>query len=247
MRIAILEDEAPARRLLVDLLSKLDPQNQVVAELDSLESARGYFSRASADLVLSDIRLADGSALTLFEEGTIVAPVIFVTAYDTWLEKAFAYLSVDYLLKPIDEEALRRALLKVARLQRHFGALEAREAAALLSRRPRERLLVHHKGETKVLAVADIAFFRADDKLTLAVDATAREYVVDRTLTQLEAELDATRFFRANRAYLVQISSIASFRSAGRGRIALSLSPAAPDEVVVSQESAAPFRAFVDR
>ncbi len=247
MRTVILEDEAPARRMLVRLIGELAPRLRIEAELESLADARSYFERSSADLVISDIRLSDGSALTLFEEGVVEAPVIFVTAYDTWIEQAFAHLSVDYLLKPLEREALARALAKVERLERVFTRAAATEAAGLLTRRPRERVLVRHKAETRALRVEEIAYFRADDKLTLAVDRAGREHIVERTLGQLERELEGGAFFRVNRRFLVHASAIASFRSGGRGRVTVTLAPAAREEVLVSQENAAAFRAFLDR
>ncbi|MBN8611861.1 MAG: response regulator transcription factor [Deltaproteobacteria bacterium] len=249
LRVVVLEDEAPARRLLVRLLSELAPEARVIAELESLADAREVFAneRAPIDLVISDIRLADGSALALFEEGVIEAPVIFVTAYDAWIEEAFRHLSVDYLLKPIDREAFARALAKLDRMKRLFGRDEAREAAALVSRRPRERILVRHKAEQRALAVREIAYLKADDKLTLAIDREGREHLVDRTLGQLEKDLEGAEFFRLNRGFLAHASAIVSFRSGGRGRIEVTLAPPTTEDVLVSQENAAAFRAFLDR
>ncbi len=248
MKLVILEDEAPARRLLVKLVDELSPGSEVVAALDSLESAREFFAADPlVDLVLSDIRLADGNALTLFESGLVRAPVIFVTAYDTWLEQAFHYLSIDYLLKPVDREAFRAALGKVESLRRHFGRAQATEAARLLHARPRDRVLVRHKSEVRVLPITEVAFFRADDKLTLAVDRAGTEFVIDRTLSELAAELDPARFFRANRAFLVHIDAIEAFKSSGRGRLLVRLTPSPKQEVLISQENAAAFKAFVDR
>ncbi len=246
MRIVILEDEAPARRLLERLVHELAPKSQVIASLDSLESARELFARKEpVDLVLSDIRLADGNALTLFEADIVQAPVIFITAYDTWLAQAFHYLSIDYLLKPVDRQAFRAALGKVETLRRHFGRAEAGEASRLLHARPRDRVLVRHRGEVRVLRTADVAFFRADDKLTLAVDREGTELIIDRTLSELAAELDPACFFRANRAFLVNVDAIEAFRSNGRGRLLVRLTPAPQQEVIVSQENAAAFKAFV--
>ena len=248
MRIVILEDEAPARRLLERLVCEFAPGSEVIAALDCLESARDFFAESPVvDLVLSDIRLADGNALTLFEAGLVRAPVIFVTAYDTWLEQAFHYLSIDYLLKPVDREAFRAALAKVESLRRHFSRAEATEATRLLHSRPRDRVLVRHKSEVRVLRISDIAFFRSDDKLTLAADRGGNEFIVDRTLSELAGELDPVRFFRVNRAFLVHIDAIEAFKSCGRGRLLLRLAPSPKQEVLVSQENAAAFRAFVDR
>ncbi len=245
MRIALLEDEAPARRQVVRLLAQLRPSWTVDAELETVAEARAYFDRATPDLVLADIRLSDGDALSLFEAQPVRAPVVFITAYDGYVLQALEHLSVDYLLKPVDLQAFERALSKVERLAEHFGAKWA-EARALVGPTPRERVLVRHKGGVKALAVRDVAFFRADDKLTLCVTTDGAEYVVDRTLGQLEGELGA-RFFRLGRGFLAQVSAVVGFRSGGRGRLEVQLRPEPSERVLVSQESAAAFRAWLDR
>lgn len=247
MKVAVLEDEVPARRMIVQMLARLVPTSEVVAELESVEEGRAFFSSGPrVDVVLSDIRLADGSALTLFEEGVVAAPVIFLTAYDTWITEALTHLSIDYLLKPIRQEDLGRALAKLTRLERHFAAPAAREASLLLTR-PRARLLARHRGEHRVLPVADVAYFRAEDKLTLAIDRAAKSWVVDRTLAALAGELDPGRFFRVGRGHLVQVDAVASFRSGGRGRLELGLVPPAPEPVLVPADQVAAFRAWIDR
>lgn len=248
MNVVIVEDELPARRLLARWLAELKPDWTLAAQLDSVAAAREWFAKSKADLVLSDIRLTDGTALELFDDGTVDAPVIFVTAYDAYVVAAFAHLSVDYLLKPLERDALARALQKFERFRDRFAKPSvAAEAAALALRIPRRRVLVRHKAEVRAVPLESVAWFRADDKLTLAIERDGRESIVDSTLADLERELDPERFFRVNRGFLVQVDAVVSFRSAGRGRLSVQLSPSAPVEVVVSQESAAAFRAFLDR
>lgn len=245
MKIALLEDEAPARRQLVRWLGQLRPTWTIDAELETVAEGRAYFARASPELVLSDIRLSDGDALELFAAQVVRAPVVFITAYDRYVMQALEHLSVDYLLKPVELDALERALAKVERLAAHFGGARAADTRALLGP-ARERVLVRHKGGVKALAVRDVAFFRADDKLTLCVASDGAEYVVDRTLGQLEGEL-GDRFFRLGRGFLAQVSAIVGFKSGGRGRLDVQLKPEPAERVLVSQEAAAAFRAWLDR
>ncbi|MFT3712960.1 MAG: LytTR family DNA-binding domain-containing protein [Archangium sp.] len=243
MRVLIVEDEAPARRQVSRLISALRP-GWTLDEADSLVAVKKLTTKP--DLVLSDIRLSDGNALTLFEDGTLDAPVIFITAWDAYVVAAFAHLSVDYLLKPLERAALERALAKFEKLQQHFGRRVASELTTL-TRLPRERVLVRHKGAQRALNIEEVAYFRADDKLTLAVDVTGKDFIIDRTLGQLEQELDPRRFFRVNRAWIICATAVVSFKSAGRGRLELTLSPEPVEEVLVSQEHAAAFKDFMDR
>lgn len=250
MRVAVLEDEAPAREQLLGALAAADAQVEVVACLDTVEAAAAWLdTRPALDLLFADVHLADGSALTLLREERVACPVVFATAEDAYLLDALRCASIDYLLKPIAREDVARALARYRALEAHFrGATPAPVLAAALSpERPRRRIIVRHKGALRVLAVEEVAYLRAEDKLTLAVTHDGQSFIVDHPLAELQAELDPATFFRANRAYLVAVRAVRAFRPGGKGRVALLLAPDPGGEVLVSQERAAAFRAWVDR
>ncbi len=254
LRVVLLEDEGPALAQLEATLRAARPDVEILATFDTVAGARAWFgANPPPDLVVSDIQLADGLALPLFADEGLRCPVVFATAYDAYLLDAFRCASVDYLLKPISHEDVARALEKHERMREAFAEAGGPEpggtyaALAEVAREPRRRLLVRRGPELRALPVEAAAYFLAEDKLTLVVTHSGTEHVVDKTLSELIRELDPRQFFRVHRGCIVSATAIQAIRSAGKGRIALTLAPRSRDDVVVPQENGAAFRAWFDR
>lgn len=248
LRAFIAEDEPPARERLTLALARVAPHVQVVGHADGVRSTQAWLAAHLApDLLLLDIQLSDGLSLDLFKDAELALPTIFTTAYDRFAIDAFQALAVDYLLKPVADDALAQALRKVERLRRSFGA----DVAALLQRlapaaSPWRQRLVGRKGaQFHALTVDQLAYVVSLDKLVFAVDMAGERYLLDTPLAELEAALDPARFFRANRQVLIAAAAVASFAAAGKGRLKVALRPAGASPVVVSQERAAAFRAWL--
>ncbi len=251
LRIFIAEDEPPARQRLVEALLRVAPQSCLLGSADSVRgTAQWLASNAAPDVLLLDIQLADGLSLELFRGHAPAAqlPVIFTTAYDRFAIDAFQALAVDYLLKPVSDAALAQALAKAQRLHARFaqdvGLWLARQAPPLVGLW-RQRL-VARKGATQfhALPVAQLSHLVSLDKLTFAVDRDGARFLVDQTLSELEAELDPTRFFRVNRQLLVAAHAVQHYTPAGKGRLRVTMGPGITEEVLVSQERAADFKAW---
>lgn len=249
-RVLILEDERPAQERLVALLGRVDPTARVVACLPRVDEAVAWLARKEVDLILADIRLQDGLSLDALGHDAVRAPVVFTTAYDRYWAEAFAGAGVDYLLKPVSEEALRRALDKVDALSAHFSrpwrALAASLATGAPPPRRRRRLLGRRGQEHVVVPVEEVAWITTEDRLTFVVCRDGARWMVDPTLAELEDALDGEAFFRLNRQVLAHVDAVARFQSVGRGRLRVQLTPG-DDPVFVSQERAARFRAWLDR
>ena len=250
MRIFIAEDEPPARERLVETLARVAPRAEIAGHADTVQGTAAWLAtHAAPDVLMLDIQLADGLSLELFEGRELAVPVIFTTAYDRFALEAFRALAVDYLLKPVADEALAAALAKVARMRQHFGA----DVAALLRQmqpqppapRWRERLLGRLGGQFHSLDVADVAGFVSVDKITFAVLADGRRYQVETPLAELEGELDPAQFFRANRQVLIAAQAVQRFAAAGKGRLRVESAVPAIGEVIVSPDRAAAFRAWL--
>ncbi|HEY4788633.1 MAG TPA: response regulator, partial [Bacteroidales bacterium] len=113
MNVLIIEDERYAADKLKLLLQQIDPEISVINTLETVEGAVNWFrENASPDLILMDIQLSDGICFEIFEVIKINTPVIFITAYDEYAIRAFKVNSVDYLLKPVDQDALTGAIQK---------------------------------------------------------------------------------------------------------------------------------------
>lgn len=247
MNVFIAEDEPPARERLIETLGRVAPGAVVVGHADSVRATAAWLAaHAAPDLLLLDIQLSDGLSLELFRDGKVELPVIFTTAYDRFALAAFRAMAVDYLLKPVADASLAEAIAKWQRLQTRVGASVARWLA---TERPRvrERLVGRKGAQHHVLALAQVAYIVSVDKLAFAVTLDGVRYALDQTLGELETELDPRQFFRVNRQLLVAVHAVHHYAPAGKGRLKVQLQPAAEGEVMVSQERAQAFKAWIGR
>lgn len=245
--VVLVEDEPPAREKLAAGVRAWDPLCRIVAELGRVdETVRWLRDHPMPDLMLMDIQLADGPSLEVLRAVDVTCPVIVVTAYDEHVMEALALNCIDYLLKPVRQERLERALDKYVRLREHFRG-DLGGLLRDLARPPavRDRVLARKGADFVAVPVGEIAYFFTEYKLVFLRDRQGTQYLVDRTLEKLEAELDPARFFRVNRKYLAQASAVRRFRPLEKGRLAVALSPEPAEPVVVSQERAAPFRKWM--
>jgi DNA-binding LytR/AlgR family response regulator len=254
LRALIIEDEGPALRRLTSLLASADPKVSVLGTADSLAAATRWFAaNPPPDLVFADIQLGDGLSVDLFRRSPPPAPVIFTTAHDAFLLEAFAAHGIAYLLKPVKPAELAAALAKHAELGRQYAkspggvdfAALAQALAASAKPAGRRRILAQ-KGNAHVpVSLEDVAYFFSADKLTFLMTRGGERALVNEPLATLEAELDGAEFFRLNRNFLARAGAVRSYTSVGKGRLAVQLAPPAPEEVQVSQERAAEFKAWV--
>jgi len=247
MRIAIVEDERPALEKLRSALRETAPEARIVAELSGVAEALQWLSQNPApDLIFMDIQLSDGTCFEILRRHPVRCPVIFATAFDEFLLEAFESNGIDYLLKPVRPERLAAAVEKYHNLREHFtgdhqGLLDTLDRRHL----PRQRVLVRKGLDYIPVDTRNIAYIFTCDKLVFLVTDTGVRYMLDRPLAEMESELDRTRFFRANRAWLVRIDAVVRCRPWGKGKLLLELRPPVESEVVVSQERAAAFRAWL--
>lgn len=255
LRTLIIEDEGPARERLAALLAEIDPTCSVAGAVDSIASAESWLRQhPPPDLILADIQLGDGLSLDLFRATPPPCPIVFTTAHDDYLLPAFATHGIAYLLKPVKRSELAAALRKYRDLGRHYiGNVAALAAALAAPAAPpgraahRQRILAQRGSTFQPVAISDVAYFFSENKLTFLVTRAGERCLVAEPLTTLAGELDPGEFFRVNRNYLARAAAVRSFASVGRGRLAVQLQPRPVEEVLVSQENAAAFRAWAGR
>lgn len=247
MKILIIEDEATAVDKLATMLMSIDPAIRIVATLESVKDSLTWLkANPSPDLAFVDIQLSDDSSFEIFKQFEIQFPIVFTTAYDNYILESFEYNSIDYLLKPIQEDRLRKALDKVRKLETHFIQYKFNELFNRgTEKENRKQRYVVKKGVDFVsINVRDIAYCFTEYRIVFLRDNEGNKYIIDKTISDLQEELDAGQFFRANRKYLVNIESIGKFRS-DNGKILLDLIPSVNEEVAVSKENAPNFRKWI--
>ncbi|GGB03900.1 LytR/AlgR family response regulator transcription factor [Puia dinghuensis] len=252
MKVIIIEDEIPAANRLNRMLQDLDEGIEVVTTLDSVESSVAWLRQAPADaveLIFMDIQLADGLSFSIFEQVKLLTPVIFTTAFDHYVLKAFKVNSVDYLLKPIDGAELRQAVTKFRQV--HRGAELAEKIGRLMQEmspaKYKERLLIRRGQQLHYLKTTATAHCHADGKLCYATDFNGNSFLLDNTLQELEGVLSPRQFYRVNRQLLVNIESIKKVHTFLGGRLKLELAPATPADTIVSRERVNGFKEWLGR
>lgn len=250
MKVIIIEDETPAANRLAKLLASINNEIDIIARLDSVAATVQYFqSSTQPDLIFMDIQLADGLSFDIFSQVQITTPVIFTTAFDQYTLKAFKVNSIDYLLKPIDEAELAKAIEKYRQLyvKKEHGFQEKLLKAfrEMNSTRFKERLLVKRGQQLTYIKTEATAFCYADGKLCYAVDFSNNKHLLETNLSQLEEQLQPNKFYRINRHLLVNIDAIKKVHTWLGGRLKLEITPATTTETIVSRERVNGFKEWL--
>jgi two-component system LytT family response regulator len=251
MRILLIEDEEPAAEKLVAEIRRFNSAAEIHGPLRSVKETLAWLGTHKApDVIVADIQLQDGTSLEAFRKHPVACPLIFATAYDEYLLEAFEHNSIDYLLKPIRRDMLERALNKYTKLREHFVgniSMALEEYFGKTGPEKRNRVVVRKGGEFVSIPVDEIAYFHTEHKVVFLVDRAGSRHMIDKTLAELEGELERGMFFRANRKFIVSIGAVKKFKPIDGGKIQLDLSPAPTEPVIVSQEGASEFKTWAGK
>ena len=252
MNILIIEDEDLAAWGLISKLRRLDPAIEVLATLDTVKAAVAWFrDNPAPELAFFDIQLADGLSFEIFEQVKVPCPIIFTTAYDAYALRAFKVNSVDYLLKPVDQDDLAQAFSKWRQL-RGPAALDAGtigQMLQLLQPKPyKTRFLVRIGDHLSAVEAAEIDFFFGENKIAWLRHRNGRKFPVDYTLEQLEDMLDPGQFFRLNRQYIAAIAAIRDVVTYSNSRLKVLLNnPMDTADVLISREKVEAFKTWLGK
>lgn len=251
MNVIIIEDEKPAARRLNRMLVELNLKVQ--AMLHSVEEAINWFhTNSHPDLIFLDIQLSDGLSFEIFEQVKVQSAIIFTTAYDEYALKAFKLNSVDYLLKPIDEDELHAAVNKFKQNQPKQTNLQVNvdEIRKLLinpiDRKFKKRFTIKVGQHLKIITIDDIECFYSENKATYIHTTSNRSYLIDDTLEHWQDELNPEHFFRVNRTFIVHINAIKDIVSYTNSRLQLKLHSYTNSEIIVSRERVKDFKRFIE-
>src|SRR5690242_13433845 len=228
MRILIVEDEDLAVKKLQKTLETVDPTAEVTGVTDSIkDTVEWLMNNPQPDLILMDIELADGQSFEIFNLTEVKSPVIFTTSYDEYALKAFKVNSVDYLLKPVQQEELQAALNKFRKMKAGSGAdlqldsLVRELQQKLQPKEYRKRFLVKHGQKLVSVEVDEIAYFYSDGRLNFFKTFDNRKFVVDYTMDELNEMLDPDQYFRISRSFFISVNSVAQIHDYFGNRLML--------------------------
>lgn len=254
MEVLIIEDEQLGAEKLSRLLLSIDPSIEIVGNTRSIKSSVEWLlQHRHPDIILMDIELTDGQSFEIFNHVTIKSMVIFTTSYDEYALKAFKVNSVDYLLKPIKKEELKNALDKYQHWQQKFSAstLNVEQLIHELKQHQaksfRSRFLVKIGQKLLSIETRDIAYFYAEERLSYFMTWNKQRYIVDYTIEELTQMMDPQEFYRANRAFILHIKSIAKIHNYFNGKLKLELQPPTDKEVLISREKAMEFKEWLGK
>lgn len=244
MKVLIVEDETSAYDSLADILKEIDPAIEIAGNTESVsQTVKWLTEKAAPDLILMDIHLSDGSAFLIFDYIQVEIPIIFTTAYDQYAIEAFKVNSVDYLLKPVKTDDLRRALTKFSK----WSPAEVISYLARLSQLPgqkgyKDRLLIPVKDTLLPVKVREVAYFYTSAGTTFInlEDGTRIPYI--NTLDYVFSSLDPADFYRANKQYIIARAAVKNITIWFDNRLLLTLDAVVPEPVYISKNKAADFK-----
>lgn len=254
MTSVIIEDEKPAARLLQRKLEKLNIKVGVM--LHSVEEALDWFSKNEhPDLIFLDIQLSDGLSFEIFEKVEIKSAVIFTTAYDEYALRAFKLNSIDYLLKPIDEDDLETAVAKFKSLlpkqeiQSQSLGIDFEQIRKMLTnpfeKNYKKRFTIKIGQHLKVISIDEVECFFSENKGTYIHTFDNRNYLIECTLELLEQELDPADFFRISRKFIIPLKAIKEIVLYSNSRLKVILPSFKEEDVIVSREKVSDFKTWI--
>ncbi len=238
MNVVIVEDEVLLAEELADKLMELSYPINILAILESVEDTVEWLKHNTCDLLFLDIHLSDGISFSIFEQVNTNSPVIFTTAYDNYAIRAFEVNSIAYLLKPIDETELIKAIEKynninIAYREKIENLLSYIKNTKEDKSKYKERIILNSGKIQKPVNIDDIAYFEANGRYLYAITKQGFKYFCDFTLSSLEQELNPSLFFRINRTYLVNFDSVKEIIPYSKSRLKINLHPELSDKIIL--------------
>jgi len=252
MEIIIIEDEKFAADNLKKLLTNINPAIQIIEIINSVEDAVNWFkNNPEPDLIFMDIQLSDGISFEIFNKVNIKSPVIFATAFDDYTIQAFKSNGIDYLLKPVSVEELRKAITKFENLRQSFTKPTENNLVNMLNqfnineKSIRTRFLIKSGSSFITIIISDIAYFYAEEQVTFIHTLSGKRHICDYTLDSIEKMINSDVFFRINRQFIININCISGIHPYFNSRLKLNIKPEIDKEIIVSRDKTKAFKLWL--
>ncbi|MFA6200519.1 MAG: LytTR family DNA-binding domain-containing protein [Bacteroidales bacterium] len=251
MKVVIIEDELFSQDFLSKLLTSKYPEIEIVKILESVKDSISYFSKAEneADLIFMDIHLKDGNCFKIFEKTKINTPIIFTTAFDEYAIKAFDVNSISYILKPLSENKIQKAMDKFHQTQHQNNDVDNIEKLiSMMNPEQNYKTRISVKLGDKIIAIEekDIAYFIAEGRTCYIYTKDNNKYIVDSSLESLTAQLNPKNFFRISRDCTTAFDAIKDISKHFKGRLIITLNPEYEKHIIISQERVSDFMKWIN-
>lgn len=246
IKTLIIEDEKPAARRLERMLSTF-PELEIQKIIHSVEDGIQWLSENEhPKLIFSDIVLGDGLSFDIFEKIPTKSFIIYTTAFDQYTLKAFKLNSIDYLLKPIDEEDLTKAIDKFKSFIPSGEITPSYEVKSMLGKEKTtlSRILVKIGYNLKIVMTSEVSCFYSENKIVY-LQTAERSFPTDFSLEELENVLDELQFFRVNRQFMINLNYIKSIHTSPIYKVEMTCQPDA--EITVSRDRVKDFKDWLVR
>lgn len=253
MRIVVIEDEPRAANRLAKLITEVEPKAEIVARIESVKQGLSFFAEnQNIDLVFSDIQLTDDLSFEIFAKIQPQFPVIFTTAYDSYAIDAFKANGIDYLLKPLDKNAIAKALEKYKTLTKSSTQVDLGAIAHLLSAKSitesaeyKNRFMVKVGQHIKSVNAEDIFAFYSKDKLNFLMTREKRSYPIDHTLDAVMDLLNPNEFFKISRSCIVSLKGVTDITAYSNSRLRVQITGLEDEVIVVAREKTKAFKVWL--
>ncbi|MGB0838980.1 MAG: LytR/AlgR family response regulator transcription factor [Salibacteraceae bacterium] len=253
MHILIIEDEPLVAKQLKKHIKAYDADYTIVATLGSVADVLNFLNhQKQPDLIFSDIELNDGLCFDIFAQMPIKCPIIFCTAYNNYWQAAFRTNSIDYLLKPVRQEAVFKSLDKYQDINTFYESEEHKKFHQILEQyqpqnKYKSRFLIKIGNKYELIPTAEIICAYSEDKASFIVRKDKKTLPTYDSLDKIELELSSTHFFRLNRHFIVHINAIASIESHIKSKLLVHIIDDIFEPQVVSQSKTAAFKTWLEQ
>jgi len=254
MKVLIIEDEHRAAERLKRMILAHDGDIEILSILDSIDKSVEWLnSNPHPDLIFLDIHISDGLSFDIFKQVDIDSSIVFTTAYDKYALKAFEMNSIDYLLKPIDKDKLKKSIDKYHNFKNTFSsdnsAVDINKLIASISEVTKDhksRFLINKGDAFEIVNINDIAYFYAEEKVTFILTKDKKRHMIDDSLDNLINELNPKVFHRINRQVIVAIDSISKINNYFNYKLILDLKPKVDNlNTIISRAKVKEFKEWV--
>lgn len=253
MKILVIEDELQTAEVLKDIILHIRPGAEVVEIIDSIENSVKFLSmpKNQVDLIFMDIHLADGLSFEIFTQVKIDSPVIFCTAYDQYALQAFRANGIEYILKPVSEEDIRKAFEKVDNLRQSLNAekdiLSIVKEAFPVQKNYRGAFLVEQGDSFVPIAIQSVALFALADEKVFAYCFDNRQYTIPKSMEEIELNLNPSQFYRINRQIILNRDAIKGIKHYFNRKIIISATIRTHEQLIVSRLKVSAFLRWIEK